>query len=88
MTAFALAAIASLAAAGAARAGWLDWLQGLSTNQDAGSNTTAVAAVRGLGEDDSKDSGARNFRAIDKLDKLEISSADVAKFVREGHLAQ
>jgi len=88
MTVPALLASAVIGAAGVARAGWMDWLQNLGSNQDTGHNATSVAAVRGLGDDDAKDSGARNFSAIDKLDRLAIGNDDVNAFIREGHLAQ
>lgn len=87
VTAWAVVVFASIAVAGVTRASWLDWLQGLGSSDNSGQNTTAVAAVRGLGDDDGKDSGARNFSAIDKLDKLQIGSDEVARFARQGHLA-
>ena len=87
LTAWAIVAFASIAFAGMTRASWMDWLQGLGSSDNSGQNTTAVAAVRGLGDDDGKDSGARNFSAIDKLDKLQIGSDEVARFARQGHLA-
>lgn len=91
----ALAVLAALVGAGWARASWSDfwsrWSQGLGADEESGGSrrSQAVAAVRGAWDKEgaAADSSRRNYSAIDKLDRLDISDEDVASFVREGRLA-
>ncbi|MBI3297436.1 MAG: hypothetical protein HYZ75_04690 [Elusimicrobia bacterium] len=47
-----------------------------------------TAGVRGLDEDEGGgDAAARNFKALDWLDDVEISDAELDKFVKTGKLA-
>ena len=92
LTAWTLAASAFLALTGLACASWSDlwkqWTQGLGSNED-GHQSQAVAAVRGAWDKEgaAKDSDRRNYAAIEKLDRLDVSASDVEQFIEEGRLA-
>lgn len=91
-----LTSAAALACAGAAWASWSDWFQKVkdtmsqssSDRAAGGQNSQDTAAVRGLNDEDAAgDHKGRNYGAIDKLDRIRITDAELQSFIREAKLA-
>jgi len=52
----------------------------------AGGQKTAVLGVRGLDEEGNAASGKANVAAVEWMEKLDVSSSDVAAFIEQGRL--
>jgi len=67
----------------------MDWIRKMSRPKRRRVTTrqTMVAAVRGIEDPSQIDLGARNFKAVDNMDKRNYSKERIARFMSEGKLS-